>query len=164
MDIHSLLSQLGQQMGLPNLKLDQHRVCRLIFDKKFTVDIEATDDERVVHFYALVGEVPPHDKDKFMAYLLEANLFGKGTGGATFALDHNHRDIYLCRALAVEQLSYQDFVNMLEAFVNYLEAWVGKIDRGDVGTDASPAPSIKDKQSAVDVSGDDDLSGHFIRP
>jgi hypothetical protein len=132
MDIHAILSQLGQQMGLPQLKLDENRVCRLIFDQKLVVDIESTDDEKIVHLYALVGPVSPEHKEDFMAVLLEANLFGKGTGGSTFALDHNHNDVYLCRIIAIESIVYQDFVNILETFVNHLESWMNKIERGDM--------------------------------
>ncbi len=157
MDIHAILSQLGQQMGLPQLKLDDNRVCRLVFDQRLVVDIEATDDEKIVHLYALAGEVPPENKEDFMSVLLEANLFGKGTGGSSFALDHNHQEVYLCRVILIDSLAYQDFVNLLEAFVNHLEAWMDKIDRGDVGSAS---------KSTVQTSSADDhhlSGGGFIR-
>jgi hypothetical protein len=158
MDIHAILSQLGEQMGLPQLKLDENRVCRLIFDQRLTVDIEASDDEKIVYLYAVAGKLPPEGKEAVMANILEANLFGKGTGGATFALDHNHHEIYMCRILSVEAVPYQEFVNILEGFVNHLEAWMDKIDRGDVGQSAS-------SQVDHDTSGEDfgGMEPGFIR-
>lgn len=159
MDIHAILSQLGDQMGLSQLKLDENRVCRLVFDQRLTVDIEASDDEKIVYIYALAGQMPPEGKEAIMANLLEANLFGKGTGGSSFALDHNHQEIYLCRILSVEALHYQDFVNILEGFVNHLEAWMDKIDRGDLGSTSSS--SVDDE--IEEHSMDDFSSGGFIR-
>ncbi len=158
MDIHSILSQLGQQMGLPQLKLDENRVCRLVFDQRLVVDIEASDDEKIVHLYALVGEVPPEDKEAFMALLLEANLFGKGTGGSAFALDHNHHEVYLCRVVLIESLAYQEFVNMLETFVNHLEAWMDKIERGDIGNSAKSTVETRSHEDSLPMEG-----GGFIR-
>ena len=157
MDIHSILTQLGQQMGLPQLKLDENNVCRLVFDQRLVVDIEATDNNKVIHFYALVGELPPENKEDFMANLLEANLFGKGTGGSAFALDHNHQEIYLCRLLLIDSLAYQDFVNILETFVNHLEAWMDKIEKGDVGATSKSTVDTRSNE------GPGDLSGGFIR-
>ncbi|OYV47006.1 MAG: hypothetical protein B7X06_03285, partial [Verrucomicrobia bacterium 21-51-4] len=81
--------------------------------------------------------VPPEGKETFMALLLEANLFGKGTGGATFALDHTHHTVYLCRILSTESTDYQEFVNTLEGFVNHVEAWKQKIEKGDMGQEAA---------------------------
>lgn len=147
MDIHAILSQLGQQMGLPQLKLDENRVCRLVFDQKLVVDIEASDDEKIVHLYALAGAMPPENKEDFMAVLLEANLFGKGTGSCAFALDHNHQDVYLCRIVLIESIVYQDFVNILESFVNHLEAWMEKIERGDMLPSSKSTVTIHDEGS-----------------
>ena len=130
MNIRDVLKELGSQMGLDNLKLDENRVCRLVFDKEYAVDIEASEDEKIVHIYARGVSVPPEKREEFYALLLEANLFGKGTGGAMFALDQTQNDVYLCRALAMDSTDYQDFVNVLESFVNHLEAWAKKIDSG----------------------------------
>lgn len=157
MNIRDVLKELGLQMGLDNLKLDENRVCRLVFDKEFAVDIEASEDEKIVHIYAKVVSAPPEKREEFYALLLEANLFGKGTGGAMFALDQTQNDVYLCRALSMESTDYQDFVNVLETFVNHLEAWVKKIDSGSLSREGSAASTSSD----VDFSPS---SGHgFIK-
>jgi hypothetical protein len=154
MRIQDLLTELGKQMNLPGLKLDENRVCRLIFDKVLVVDIEASEDGRTIYIYGKAGEVPPEGKEEFMGTLLEANLFGKGTGGAMFAVDHHRQSVYLCRILATETTQYQDFTNILEAFVNHLEAWMQKIERGDMGSESSSEPNLKDEGS---------VGEHFIR-
>lgn len=147
MNIRDVLKELGAHMGLDNLKLDENRVCRLVFDKEFAVDIEASEDEKIVHIYAKVVSAPPEKREEFYALLLEANLFGKGTGGSMFALDQTQNDVYLCRALSMDSTDYQDFVNILESFINHLEAWAKKIDSG----------SLAHEGGASNLSSDIDL-------
>lgn len=144
MKIEEILKELGNQMGLPNLKLDDNKVCRLIFDKKFTVDIEASEDLKTVHLYSALCIIPPRDKENLFESLLEANLFGRGTGGASFGVDLEMGEILLSRTLVMEKTDYQDFVNILESFVNYVEAWTDKIDKGEYSRDKrglAPKPS-----------------------
>lgn len=135
MKIESILTELGNQMGLPNLKLDANKVCRLIFDKKFTVDIEASEDLTIVHLYSALCTIPPSDKENLYESLLEANLFGRGTGGSAFGVDIEMGEILLSRTVVMEKTDYQDFVNILEAFVNHVEAWTEKIDKGEYSRD-----------------------------
>lgn len=133
MNIEDVLKELGAQMGLPGLKLDDNKVCRLIFDKKFTVDIEASQDLKTVHLYSPVCIIPPEGRENFYEGLLEANLFGRGTGGAAFGVDLEMGEVLLSRTLQMEKIDYQDFVNILESFVNHIEAWTDKIEKGEVG-------------------------------
>jgi len=135
MKIEAILLELGNQMGLPNLKLDNNKVCRLIFDKKFTVDIEASEDLKIVHLYSAICVIPPRDKENLYESLLEANLFGRGTGGSTFGVDLETGEILLSRTMEMEKVDYQDFVNVLESFVNHVEAWTDKIDKGEYSRD-----------------------------
>lgn len=148
MKIESLLTELGNQMGLPNLKLDENKVCRLIFDKKFTVDIEASEDLKIVHIYSALCIIPPRDKENLYESLLEASLFGRGTGGASFGVDVEMGEILLSVTVEMEKTDYQDFVNILEKFVNHVEAWTEKIDKGEYSRDrrASTSTSTKEKK------------------
>ncbi len=139
-------------MGLPNLKLDENKVCRLIFDKKFTVDIEASEDEKNVHIYSAICIIPPVDKETLYETLLEANLFGRGTGGSSFGVDLELGEILLSRSVEMEKVDYQDFVNVLEAFVNHIEAWTEKIDSKDYNKNKSSSSSSKESSSS-DMEG-----------
>ena len=135
MDINSILLELGHQMGLENLKLDQNRVCRLVFDKKYVVDIESTEDEKIVHIYSTITSIPPEHKEKFYETFLEANLFGKGTGGATFGINKMENELMLTRAIGMDTCDYQEFVNILESFVNHVESWMTNIENGSIFQD-----------------------------
>lgn len=131
MNIRDVLAELGQQMGL-NVTLSDQGVCRLVFDQRFTVDIEASLNSDAVHLYSVLCPIPPDSKERFYEQLLEANLFGGGTGGAWFALDSLHNEVLLNRTLKMATTDYQDFVGALESFVNHLESWDGKLARGEL--------------------------------
>lgn len=166
MKIESLLTELGNQMGLPNLKLDENKVCRLIFDKKFTVDIEASEDLKIVHIYSALCIIPPRDKENLYESLLEASLFGRGTGGASFGVDLEMGEILLSITIEMEKTDYQDFVNILEKFVNHVEAWTEKIDKGEYSRDrrsTSSTSSSTSKEKKPTSQTDEGPPPGFIR-
>jgi hypothetical protein len=153
MNIRDVLAELGHQMGL-NVTLNDEGVCRLVFDDRFSVDVEASPDNDAVHLYSVLCPVPPENKEPFYERLLEANLFGGDTGGAWFALDGAHGEVVLNRTLKMTDTDYRDFADLLEAFVNHLEAWTDKLAGGDLN-ESTDAP-------AVDRAASDAMSG-FIR-
>lgn len=169
MHIENVLKELGNKMGLPNLKLDENKVCRLIFDKKFTIDIEASEDLKIVHLYSAICIIPPENQLKLYESLLEANLFGRGTGGSAFGVDLEMGEILLSRSLEMEKTDYQDFETILEAFVNHVEAWTEKIDTGEYahGTKSSSSSSSRGSSSSMEDDtpppGPDMPGGGFIR-
>lgn len=132
MNIDDILLELGKQMGLGSLKLDENRVCRLVFDSVLVVDIEATEGDQIVNLYATVCTTPAEGKDALYETLLEASLFGLGTGGASFGIDKERGELLLWRVLNMDKTDYQEFVNVLESFVNHLEVWKDKIDKGEI--------------------------------
>ncbi|MBL8251044.1 MAG: type III secretion system chaperone [Candidatus Competibacter sp.] len=154
MNIHDVLAELGHQMGL-NVTLNEEGVCRLVFDERFPVDIEASPDNDAVHLYSVLCPIPPEDKERFYERLLEANLFGGDTGGAWFALDGSHGEVVLNRTVSIANIDYQDFANLLEGFVNCLESWSDRLAGGELA-DESPDAWV------ADIAANDAMSG-FIR-
>ena len=84
MNIHDVLAELGHRMGL-NVALDEQGVCRLVFDERFAVDIEASPDNDTVHLYSVLCPVPPENKEPFYERLLGA---GKCKKAAMTACAH----------------------------------------------------------------------------
>lgn len=138
MDIHNFLHELGIQMGLGGLSLNENRAARLMFDGKWAVDFEADEDFKTVQVYSVIAPVPAEEKEALFARLLEANLFGYSTGGAVFSVDPATSDIVLFRTVAPDKLDFQEFVNLLEEFVGTVEKWSLQIAGG-----ASEAASLE---------------------
>lgn len=126
MKIEDLLKELGNSTGMNDLALNDSNVCRIVFDEKLTVDIEAIPGGETFFFHAVVCPVPPGGERELFAKLLSANLFGQETGDASFGLDKNLNDIVLFQKFSAEQTDYQAFVSALEAFVDNLERWMDK--------------------------------------
>lgn len=131
MQIDDAIAQLGQKMGV-ELKLDENRACRLVFDGTLNVDFEAPEAlaDQLVMSCVVAPDVFPEGREAVLQSLLEANLFGRGTGGGTLALDEERGEILLQRALTMSRSDLQDLVNAMEQLVQYAEAWMERLKKG----------------------------------
>ncbi|WP_461833103.1 type III secretion system chaperone [Desulfothermus sp.] len=129
MHLKDLLKQLGQEMGLGTLEMDEDNTCRLVFDDIINVDLEVTDDNKILWIYSVIGVLPVDNREKFYERLLSANLFGKETGDAAFAVDTNTKEVLLITKVNLEKIDFQDFINLLELFVDRTEFWIDEIKR-----------------------------------
>lgn len=123
MHIKDALDQLGKQIGVPDLALDENGVCRMIFDRNLVVDLEQSDDASVLHIHSTLTGIPAEGRETLYGSLLAANLFGAETGGAVFALDIPAGEVVLFKSFRMDETEYQDFVNGLENFVQQIENW-----------------------------------------
>src|SRR5471032_566764 len=71
----------------------------LNFDQGININLEHDSEEDVMHIYSVLGEEPVDDGSRLDLYsaMLEANLFGHETEGATLAIDSATREILLTR-------------------------------------------------------------------
>lgn len=127
MPIEELLKELGRQMGVP-LRLDRNRACRLVFEDKWTIDIEAPAETRdTVFLYGVAGRVPPDADAAFFRTLLEANLFGQETRGATLAIDGARGEVLVQRIVAIDRIDFAGFVAVLEELIRALATWIERL-------------------------------------
>lgn len=104
-------------------------------DKDKTYHLSITEDARValkelepgISFYAQIAECPKEKREDLFIYLMKANLFGQGTGGAAIGLNPDEEFLTLSLILSYE-MNYPDFKERLENFVNYLFYWKEEID------------------------------------
>ena len=139
MSIDQILRRLGQEIGLPKLGLDETQLCTLRFDNKNIIAIEVSSDERHAHLYSMVFTIPTTDKAAFYERLLNANLFGKETGMASFSCNPNTGEVFLIRTLTVEGLTYEHFATALEELLQCIEYWCEQYKQGQLlsGTELS---------------------------
>ncbi|MDQ5909455.1 MAG: hypothetical protein QG599_1550 [Pseudomonadota bacterium] len=146
MQIEDILDELGHQTGLGALSLNEDRVCRLVFDDRLTVDIEALPDKQRFFIHAVVGPAPSSQKEAIFAEMLSANLFGQDTGGACLALDRNREEVLLFKEFLTDQMDYPMFSAALEVFLNRLDHWKNWLLSGNPDglstTDAFPPSSL----------------------
>jgi hypothetical protein len=157
MDAHQLLNHLGVAMGLPALAFDEQGCARLMFDGKLEVNLEHDSDTGLLQVYAVLGPVPARGREALYRSLLEANLFGGQTFGATLAIDGSQQEIVLCRSVAPEEISSPGFAALIEQFVAATESWQQRIGAGG-GEAAAPAPG-----ASAPAFFDPMRTGNFLR-
>jgi hypothetical protein len=125
-----LLNDLGLTMGLPDLKFNEQGCARLVFDSKTAVNLESDADTGQLQIYTDLCPLPPEGREALYLSLLEGNLFGLQTQGATLAVDSANHQVVLCRTLVAEELSANAFLAIIESFVNCAEQWRAQIEGG----------------------------------
>jgi len=123
----NLLAELGSHMGIPNLGFDEQGCARLVFDDQIEVNFENDAANHRLQIYTTLGNVPAENKEALYGALLEANLFGSGTAGATLAIDNLHGEIVLCHTFYGDDIPSATFLSLVESFVNTAEKWAQQI-------------------------------------
>jgi hypothetical protein len=137
-----LLNGLGLTMGLSELKFNEQGCARLVFDSKVSVNLESDADTGQLQIYTDLCPLPPEGLEALYLSLLEGNLFGLQTQGATLAVDSANYQVVLCRTLVVDGLSANDFLAIIESFVNCAEQWRAQIEGGVQPQPAAAMPTL----------------------
>jgi hypothetical protein len=128
MTADELLNDLGLTAGLQDLRFDTNGCARLMFDGKTAVNFENDEGAGCIHLYTPIAPLPPDKLDTLYRTLLEANLFGEKTLGATLAIDDLEHEIVLCRCVQVQDATGKSFAEILERFVSAAEDWIERIN------------------------------------
>ena len=87
MNARQHLQDIALTLGLPALDFDSNGCARMLFDGKVAVNFESDELSGQLHLYCDLGELPLRGREALYRALLEANLFGVQTQGATLAVD-----------------------------------------------------------------------------
>jgi hypothetical protein len=124
MALAELIRQLGQDIGLPDLDVDsERRAVRLIFADDLEVEFEEPGAEHLFYVYAVVGPVLLNTSGTFFLEVMNANLFGRDTGGASFGYDASRQELVLFMRFHSHEISYTTFRKEIENFLAALKKW-----------------------------------------
>lgn len=138
MNARQHLNDIALTMGLPPLDFDANGCARLLFDGKVAVNFESDEVSGQLHLYTDLGELPLRGREAVYRALLEGNLFGIQTKGATLAVDGSQDQVVLSRTVLMEELSLSAFSELLAGFVGCAEYWQNYMAEG-VGAAAASA-------------------------
>jgi Tir chaperone protein (CesT) family len=125
--IKDLIAGVAQQLGL-TMELNDEGACRLVFEDKYTVDIQVEEDqENRFYFLSTVGQAEGPTEAQ-LRNLLDANLFGQGTGEAALAYDPDMEEIVLQRCFDARYVDLGQLMAALEEFVNIVASWTERLD------------------------------------
>ena len=157
MNIETIVSHLGKDIGL-NLSFDEKACISLKFDNKHLLVIEAPEGNERIFIYSMIGITPQQQKLEAYERLLEANLFGKGTGPCWFSCNPKTGEIFLSSAIEKETLNYDRFLSTLESFLERLDYWSKRIEEPlhttgaeDSIADGSPVSESANTPSAAQL-------------
>jgi len=151
-----LLSQLGAAMNLPQLAFDGNGCARLLVDGQVAVNFELDPANEAIQVYSTLGPLPTQGGEAVYLSLLEGNLFGAQTLGATLAVDSLYHEVVLCRTVPTADMDPAGFATLVERFVAAAEDWTQKLQAAPAG---AGAPARAEAPGAAESR----LQSHFLR-
>ena len=134
-----LLLALGDQLGIPDLALDEQNTCSMSVDELYSVDIQWQPEASRLHLVTVVSTLPPPEQQTLTYRLLmEANLFGMATGGAYFAASEALGEVLLIRTLEAAHLDLVQLMQALDDFVPAVKFWTQRLAHGVSAMDLAP--------------------------
>ena len=137
--LNSLLSRVGELIGMHNLTADDDGYCLLRIDDQLDLSIEFDEDTESAILSATCGVLPEPPSPALLAEIIMANYYWIGSGGGTLALNGRNRTLYLQFREPMAQLDAPRLKDLLEALVMNAETWGRKL-REAATAPASPAP------------------------
>jgi|APEBP8051073302_1049394.scaffolds.fasta_scaffold01154_9 hypothetical protein len=127
-----LLLAYGRLAGLPTLGFDEHGCARLVFEGDVAVDLEADEPAHCIQVYAVLGPVPPGNREPLYRRLLEGNLFGQQTGGAMLAVDPVREEVLLCGRVDPAVVSAEALSGWMDGFAGTAAHWLRRYAAGEL--------------------------------
>lgn len=119
----SYITQYGQSVGLPELKLNEAGMCSLTFDDKLAVDIIYHKDVDQCVLVSVVGTLPSENQEECFKQLLISNAYGTENKGASIGIDESGNRIILSHVFIPSIVSFDLFKTLLGNFVTLTKKW-----------------------------------------
>ena len=129
MDADQLLHALALSVGMPDLRFDDNGCACIAVDGGPAVNFEREAKGSAIHVYSVIGPLPPENREAVSRQLLDGNLFGTATAGASLAVDTLRDEVLLCRTFGSDVASGAAFVADVEGFVAAAEDWQERLKR-----------------------------------
>lgn len=124
-NIKAVLSELGTELDISDLQFDENKSCFVAFDGQ-VVNIQMIRDW--LYLTTHVATLPNETPLQLYEALLQANLYGGVTGGATIAFEPESRAVLLQDRMEGEVCSKDRLVARLEAILSAAKELSGHIE------------------------------------
>jgi Tir chaperone protein (CesT) family len=127
-----LVQTFGQQLDVPDLTADEDGYVALTFDGQ-ELHLQYEEDTRQVMGFTRLGEVEVERTAEIYGMLLEANMFWRGTRGATFSVDPDPGIVFLADRRPEDDMTAESLSEWLEGFLNTATYWKKRLDVANAG-------------------------------
>ena len=143
----SVLREFGETIGIPQLGLNDDRLCTLSFDDVIA-NLELSDDGTILTCYLWIAEVGAERRAEIALALADANYLFAGTHGATLGMNRSSGDLVLCAQFQDATLTRKSFEQSLENLVNLAQSWQQRVVKVSIqAEEANSAPPISSADS-----------------
>ncbi len=144
MALSDLMTAFAEEVGLPDIELEEDGGARLVLGDDLEIDVFADVQGQGFSVIGVVGVLPDADREAAFQWMLAANVEGLGTGGAFLGFDPQRDEIVLRRHFPNTELAVSQFDRELAAFANALQTCRVRNDGGALGRQDDEAPPEED--------------------
>jgi Tir chaperone protein (CesT) family len=136
--INDLIAGMAQRLGL-SIELNDEGSCRLVFEEKYAVDFQVQESEQNRFYISSTVGGAEEPSEAELRTLLDANLFGQGTGEAVLCVDWDLGEILLQRSFDVRFINLDQLMAAREEFVNIVASWTERLAKSGAGNSRDSA-------------------------
>ena len=136
MTASEMVQNIGKRLGIPELCLNGHGLCRIRLNDSIVIDFEEDDTKNWLHVFAVLTDGAANLSRDTLLKLFLYNVPGRtvadlsnDTAHASFGLDADDRLCLFMRA-PTSELAEELWVEMFEAFFSTYLEWKEKLSSG----------------------------------
>lgn len=146
----ALVTELGTQLGIPGLALDERGSATLAIDEgAVIVTLGHNPRAGAIDLMVCLDEIEPSGAQ--LGRLLVANFGWTATDGAAFALEPASGALVLQRRCFADELGRRGLRQILEGFVGTAEAWAKRLFVAASGTAGEDAGAFNPAHGSMTV-------------
>jgi hypothetical protein len=114
--VNELFRSIATDLGF-QIVLGDNNLCNI--KRKSTGEetiIELPNNDEMLYVYAVIGEVPFNNREKFFEFILKLNLHGTSTGHGIIGIDVQTNKFVLSRLIPTKNLDEQLLLEAIGAF------------------------------------------------
>ncbi|HEX8887185.1 MAG TPA: type III secretion system chaperone [Noviherbaspirillum sp.] len=104
MNMHEIVAEIGQRVGIPDFSLDSEGHAAFVTDQDLHIELHATDDRVRLKFNAVIGKLREDRAAQLMLDLLSTNAAATGVCAPFFAFHTSTREVVLSASFPVDLL------------------------------------------------------------
>ncbi len=151
-NLNRLIGDLGKDIGIPDLALDEDGFVCIINEDGVVVNIDHFDDQDSLVIYTTIGEIVEDRRLEIYDEMLKANFMWKDTLGATLCVSPDGKHALLMASFTVGDLDLPQLLNMYKYIYEMTWAWAGRF-RAVAGEDLPERAVEGDEAQTGDDAG-----------
>lgn len=127
-NMHHLIKELGQELGLPDMEMDDKDFVCIFAEDGVVLNLDYYEDEDVLVLYTTVGEIN-NENNRLRIYeeMLRGNFVWESTAGATLCIDPSAKLALMMTNVTVGDLDLPKLMNVLNHFTRLAWVWSDRI-------------------------------------